>query len=247
MRITLVGYGYVGQALYDAFNPVYEMKIVDPKYTPLEVEIDDTNIIIAVGTPYNDGCDISSILSVLPRVIDGANVLIKSTVDMRGIENILNSYPNLNITFSPEFLRGETATTDLLLAEYHILGGGDTEFWGDVFKKRFPCIEIHTCTPIEASVIKYAENSFLGMKVTFFNQLKDISEIYGAEFDVVRHLLTLDKRINPDHSFVTSERGYGGHCLPKDIDSLLDNLNDKGYESIMKSVKIYNDKTRKET
>lgn len=99
---------------------------------------------------------------------------------------------------------------------------------------------------MEASVIKYAENAFLGMKVTFFNQLKDIADIYECDFDAVRELLTKDDRINDDHSYVTEERGYGGHCLPKDIDSLLINLEEKNYtDSIMKSVQSYNNKIRK--
>lgn len=245
MRITLAGFGYVGKAFNDAFFPTYSIKIVDPKYTPMEVEASDTIVVIAIGTPYNEGCDISEILKTLDRTSKDAKVLIKSTVDMRGVKIITERYPHHCITYSPEFLRGETASEDFSKAEYHIFGGGDQDFWIDLYKVRFPLISFYTCTAMEASVIKYAENSFLGMKVAFFNQLSDVSDIYDVNFEVVRDLLTKDKRINDDHSMVTEERGYGGHCLPKDINTFINNLEDHDYVSLMSHVKEYNERIRK--
>ena len=102
--------------------------------------------------------------------------------------------------------------------------------------------QIHQCTVPEAITIKYAENSFLALKVSFFNQIHDFCGIIDADFEVVREF----NRINSDHSFVTNERGWGGHCFPKDTSALLATADAYGADlSVLRSAVEYNKKIRK--
>jgi UDPglucose 6-dehydrogenase len=73
-------------------------------------------------------------------------------------------------------------------------------------------------------LIKYASNSFLAIKTSYFNQLYDVCTKTGMEFDVVRQILTHDNRIGSDHTMVPGpdgERGWGGHCFPKDTKAFM--------------------------
>jgi UDPglucose 6-dehydrogenase len=80
------------------------------------------------------------------------------------------------------------------------------------------------CTPTEACTVKYAINSFLATKVTFFNQLLDICDANGSDFSIVRQIITHDTRIGNSHTLVpgiNGERGFGGHCFPKDTEAFI--------------------------
>lgn len=125
--LTLCGYGYVGKAVYNAFKDVHNIKIIDPAYNDNNMSYTDMNVIICVGTPFDplDGCDISAIIDVMTKLPPHSNVLIKSTVDMKGVKRLEEKFSEHKITFSPEFLRGDTANEDFLNAEYHIFGGGN--------------------------------------------------------------------------------------------------------------------------
>jgi len=77
-------------------------------------------------------------------------------------------------------------------------------------------INITPAEPEELILMKQLRNSYLALKVTFFNQVYDYCKGEGVDFDIVRKLMTQDERIGDSHSYVTQERGFGGHCLPKD-------------------------------
>ena len=68
----------------------------------------------------------------------------------------------------------------------------------------------------ELILTKQLRNSYLALKVTFFNQVYDYCVGEGVDFERVRQLITADSRIGDSHSHVTAQRGFGGHCLPKD-------------------------------
>ena len=71
--------------------------------------------------------------------------------------------------------------------------------------------------PTMAEVVKYMENAFLAAKVAFCNEFFDLCGAVGVDYEWARLLWLQDERINPSHTVVTAERGYGGQCLPKDI------------------------------
>ena len=252
IKLTIAGYGFVGKAVEHSFKQCYDLYVVDPKYNRNQIgDVDATGVIVCVGTPANgDGtCDSNAIESVFADIPESVPVLIKSTVALENFERLVKRFPNHNITLSPEFLRAASANEDFAAQEFVILGGGDIEFWLTVFKKRFPGIHHFTCTHKEAILIKYAENSFLAMKVGFFNHLRELSNIIGADFETVRHHLTQDQRILPDHSYTPgpdNSVGWGGHCLPKDTSAMLHTARSHGYDfEILEAVVSYNNKIRK--
>lgn len=251
MKLTIVGYGFVGKAVEHSFKDCFDLYVVDPLYNKNRTaDVGADGIVVCVGTPANgDGtCDSTQIDLVFSEIPESVPVLIKSTIALENFQELVKKYPRHNITLSPEFLRAASANADFSAQEFVILGGGDIEFWLSVFKKRFPSIHHFTCTHEEAILIKYAENSFLAMKVGFFNHLYEMSKLMGANFETVRHHLTQDKRIMPDHSYVPgpdNKLGWGGHCLPKDTSAMLHTARRLGYNfEILEAVVNYNERVR---
>ena len=256
MKIIIVGYGFVGKAVFNALKTKYNVVIVDPQYTTTELKHhpDADGIIICVPTPSldNGGCDSSIIANVLDQVLhDNTPILIKSTVTPAVTEALNEIYPSLTITYSPEFLRAKTADADFLNQNYVIFGGVDPDgFWQEVFTPVLKnCNLYFHCSPTEASLVKQATNSFLATKVSFFNQLFDLCNTSDADFSVVRQLVTQDTRIGAGHSLVPGldgDRGFGGACFPKDTAALLHYANSKDINlSIIESAVNYNKTVRK--
>ena len=249
--LAIVGYGYVGKAVASSLFPFYNLHIVDPQYNNNGLtDKPAAGVIVCVGTPANtDGtCDSSAIESVFAHIPVTTPVLIKSTIALENFLQLQAKYPNHQITLSPEFLRGNHAVEDFATQQFMILGGGDTLFWTKIFQKRFPNIQYHVCSHQEAILIKYAENSFLAIKVGFFNHLRELAALTGADFETVRLLLTQDTRIGADHSFTPGpdgQLGWGGHCLPKDTSAMLHTAQNLNYSfDILSAAVEYNRRIR---
>ena len=101
----------------------------------------------------------------------------------------------------------------------------------------------------EASTIKYTANSFLSLKVAFFNQVYDMCQSNGADFNIVRQVLTHDDRIGSSHTMVPGmdgQRGFGGGCFPKDTSAYIHYCDRIGLtHSLVESAVKYNKKIRK--
>jgi UDPglucose 6-dehydrogenase len=225
MKIIIAGFGFVGKAVKETFRDTNEVIVVDPKYTTQTIleHNDADGIIICVNTPPDEkgGCDIANVLAVMDQVPIYMPVMIKSTVSPDKIQNIIKKYEQHSIVYSPEFLRAVSAVDDFKNQKHIIIGGDDPlEFWHLLFKDNLPNLKIvHKCSIEEASIIKYAINSFLAVKVSFFNHLFDICNANGQSFDVVRQLVCQDVRIGTSHTMVPGldgDRGWGGACFPKD-------------------------------
>jgi UDPglucose 6-dehydrogenase len=98
-------------------------------------------------------------------------------------------------------------------------------------------------------MIKYTANSFLASKTAFFNQIFDICEKAGLDYDIVRHIVTQDPRIGSSHTLVPgsdTQRGFGGACFPKDTEALVHwtNTIDQPF-TILEEVVRYNKQIRK--
>lgn len=251
MKILIVGYGFVGKAVANALKTKYNVVIVDPQYTTTEMQHhpDADGIIICVPTPSleDGGCDSSIIANVLDQVLhNNTPILIKSTVTPAVTEALNEIYPNLSITYSPEFLRAKTSDQDFIDQTHMILGGVDPDgFWQEVFTPVLTKCKLYFhCSPTEAALVKQATNSFLATKVAFFNQLYDLCKASGADFDAVRQLVAEDKRIGKSHTLVPGldgERGFGGACFPKDTAALVHYAKSKDSNlSIVESAINYN-------
>ena len=153
-------------------------------------------------------------------------VMIKSTVTPSVLESFDDIYKDHSIVYSPEFLRAATAVKDFAEQKFMIIGGEDPEgFWQETFSLVLAnCKLFFQCTKIEATIAKYSVISFLAAKVSFFNQLFDICETNGADYSIVRQMITHDQRIGSSHTLVPGldgERGFGGACFPKDTEAFV--------------------------
>jgi len=255
MKIIIAGYGFVGKAVFNALKNQHEVVIVDPAYTTNEIKYhhDADGLIICVPTPtLEDGvCDVGAVAQVMDQVPIFMPVLIKSTVTPGVATSFNEMYPDHSIVYSPEFLRARSADQDFLNQQYVVLGGEDPEcFWQELYQTTLPnCKIVFNCTAEEACLVKYATNNFLALKTSFFNQIYDICEKTGTDYDIVRHIIANDKRIGSDHTMVPGpdgERGWGGHCFPKDTAAFLRWSNTvEAPVTLVESAINYNNKVRK--
>jgi UDPglucose 6-dehydrogenase len=257
MKIIIAGYGFVGKAVGQTLQTKHEIVIVDPKYTTDQIKDhhDADGLIICVNTPTTeDGvCDIRNIANILDLVPIFMPVLIKSTVIPSVLTDLGELYKDHSIVYSPEFLRAATSVKDFAEQKFMIIGGEDPEgLWQDTFSSVLPnCKLFFQCTVTEAAMAKYSVNSFLAAKISFFNQLFDICEKNGADYSIVRQMITHDQRIGSSHTLVPgldSERGFGGACFPKDTEAFLKYTKaiDAPFSILETSVE-YNKKVRKNT
>jgi UDPglucose 6-dehydrogenase len=225
MKIIIAGYGFVGKAVANSLKLKNEIAIVDPQYNQDAVadHYDADGIIICVGTPgdSNGACDDSQIRAVVAATPVHVPILVKSTVLPDQVEQLALDFPEHSICYSPEFLRAASANTDFANQKHMVLGGEDPEFfWQDLFTESLAnCKLFFNCSITEASMIKYTANTFLATKVAFFNQIYDLCQQNGADYTVIRQILSHDLRIGNSHTVVPGpdgERGFGGHCFPKD-------------------------------
>jgi UDPglucose 6-dehydrogenase len=254
MKIIIAGYGFVGKAIHNALKTSHEVVIVDPQYTTNEIQYhhDADGLIICVNTPTGEnGIIAENIANVLDQVPIFMPVLVKSTVTPAVVEAFKEIYTDHSICYSPEFLRAATADSDFLNQRYMVIGGDDPEgFWQELFQTSLPnCKIIFRCSEKETCIVKYTTNSFLALKTSFFNQIFDICEKTGVDFDTVRHIVSQDTRIGAGHTLVPGpdgERGFGGHCFPKDTQAFVQWANTINTPvTLVESAINYNNKVRK--
>ena len=249
MKIGIAGYGYVGQAHEHILKEYYDIIISDPAKGYYGDLRHADAIIICVATPQKEisgHCDVNNVCDVIDdaKNID-VPILIKSTISPEGWRLIKDTCNNKNITFSPEFLRAETWKEDAVNQKDYYFGGADCNFWSDIFLKARGNINIDIAQPEELILAKQLRNSYLALKVTFFNQVYDYCEREEIDFESVRKLVTNDKRIGDSHSHVTEKRGFGGHCFPKDILATLRSSQTAGAGmSLLEEAIEYNNKVR---
>ena len=256
MKITIAGYGFVGQAYASLLHNVCEVTIVDPAYPEHNKAIpqDTDGIIVCVSTPQDEdgSCDMSNVFDVIERS-PKVPILIKSTISLAGWQGIQNCFVVgvenvLDISFSPEFLRAKTAWQDLLDSTEIYIVGDNIIFWTKIFKKCYKHdIKILTMSIEELILIKYFRNAFLSTKVSFFNQVYDLCRATGIDYNNVKEGIGMDKRIGISHTDVNTTRGYGGHCFPKDVRAILETARANNVDlSLIEQSQQYNTTVRKE-
>ena len=136
---------------------------------------------------------------------------------------------------NPEFLQESSAIRDTEFPHAIVLGGNQTEFMKKA-KKLF--VKLHPNTPIiitnhqTAEIIKYANNSFLATKISFINNISNLCQtLPGTNIDEVAKAIGIDPRIG--NQFLNAGPGYGGSCLPKDVQALIACQKDLGVESTL--------------
>ena len=245
MKIGIAGYGYVGMAHELILKENHKIVISDPAKGHNENLNDANAIIVCVSTPSDDKgyCDVNNIKDVIDN---GPNVpyLIKSTMTCEGWR-LIKECKNKNITYSPEFLRARHWSTDILNNKDWYFGGNGATVWAEIFKYSLQNINVNYAEPEELIIAKQLRNSFLALKVTYFNQAYDFCKAQNVDFDSVRAVVTADPRIGESHSLVTDDRGYGGHCFPKDVLATIKSSQLSGKSmTLLEQSDIYNKKIK---
>ena len=247
MKIGIAGYGFVGKAHECVLSSMEEIIISDP-YKNINGNLNDADcIIICVSTPQSDdgSCNVDNVCDVIGNA-PNVPILIKSTISLEGWRFISRSFPDKQLAFSPEFLTAENANKDLQHTTQIYLGGESTKFWIDRYVYWWPEASITIAHPEELILTKYFRNAYLATKVSFFNQVYDLCEAVGADFNIVRQSIGNDPRIGHSHTNVTNNRGFGGHCFPKDVNALIRTAERDNVDlSILAEALSYNNKIRR--
>lgn len=251
MDIMIAGYGFVGRAHEALLKKQHNVPIYDPNLGYGNWWKNPDGVIICVSTPEADdgSCDMSNVIDVINNINIDVPILIKSTVSLEGWRQLKFMFPNHKLAFSPEFLRAATAIEDFLNSRLIYIGGDSVSFWHALFRVAFNDSEFTTQVgdPEGLILAKYFRNAFLATKVNYFNQIHDLCESAGINPEEVLHVVSSDERIGHSHTHVSKERGFGGHCFPKDTLAILHTGETYGVDlTIIREAVEYNKRVRKE-
>ena len=239
--IGIVGQGFVGNAVYQKWKKYYDVQTYDLDENKSTSTLHNlvmmcNTIFVCLPTPMkeNGSCDLNILESSLFEINTltefecrgNKTVIIKSTIPPGTTEQLNKQFRHLNILFNPEFLTERNAEEDYNNQNRIIIGGPRPESTQVVrlFSKVFPNARIIKTHSTYAEMVKYMTNAFLSTKVSFANEIYQICEKVGADYDKVVEYATLDERLGKSHWMVPghdSDFGFGGHCFPKDLSALI--------------------------
>ncbi len=257
MKLGIIGNGFVGNAIAHAFVPYMEVKIYDKNpekchNTIGEVVNDSDVVFVSVPTPMRkDGTiDLSiveSVFSDIERENNNKEVVfvLKSTVVPGTTRQIKKKHPTLRIVFNPEFLTERHARFDFL-NQSRIILGTETDFDSfttnrdidkvkELYETRFHSNNFIISNYETAEMIKYFNNLFFAVKVSFMNEMKLVSEKLGVvNWSKAVQGFVSDGRVGDSHTLVPGpdgKKGFGGSCFPKDINAFMTFANSLGLSS----------------
>ena len=265
-NIGIVGHGFVGQAVEYGFKKCHDVGhnvVIYDKYkydTAFQNIIDSCNIIfMCLPTPFDDN-NLKIDLTIYDEMMEslcpeiegkGKIVVIKSTVVPGTTRKYAEKYRGVPFVFNPEFLTEANYLDDFVNTD-RIVIGGDNNWAVQTIIMLYRSMPYFVDTPIlkmsasAAEIVKYQCNVLLASKVAVSNVFYDLCNAMDVKYDDVKDAVALDKRIGQSHLKVSSERGFGGKCLVKDLGAIIGNCVAYGVDSkLLREVFDYNLRIRK--
>lgn len=258
-KIIIQGAGIVGQAtnaFLDMANGELDLLYNDP---PQNIYVSDSDwatadwVIVCVPTdlnnefanPENSTSNVDAAINeALAKGFKG-KVVIRSTLSVAAVKAYMEQLGQ-NVVIWPEYIREATWAEDAVNVRYITLGGEAAEEFSNLLPN-FKGSSFIT-DPIEAMLAKLATNTFLAMKVIFANQVKQIADANGADYDIVKVLLKSEGRLGQSHWDVPGADGlpgFAGKCFPKDVKTFeADLIRSKGFVDIVRGISDINNELR---
>ena len=274
MKLGIIGNGFVGNAIAHAFIPSMEVKIYDKDpercHNTINDVVNDSDVVfVCVPTPMTETgqIDLSIVYDVFDDIVDAedrtnAVFVLKSTVVPGTTRKLKEDFPQLEIVFNPEFLTERHARFDFLNQSRVVLGfeaelseSHPATRTMDIIKKlyetRFSANNFIVTNYETAEFIKYFNNLFFAVKVSFMNEMRIVSDkLETINWDKAVHGLISDGRVADSHTQVPGpdgKKGFGGSCFPKDINAFINFGNQIGLDlSVLKGAWKTNLKVRPE-
>ena len=263
MNIGVVGQGYVGSAIRVGFENHYKINTYD-KFDSEKSTVSNLSdlvkksdiIFVCVPTPMNKKtgeCHTNIVEQVCKDIYSISNekiLVIKSTVPPGTTLDLNQKMNTNNILFNPEFLTEANFIEDFKNQSRIIIGGNTyrCETVTKIYSNVFPKAEMIITDSSTAEMVKYMTNAYLATKVSFANEIKQICDQLNIKYNIVMKYSTLDSRLGSTHWEVPGpdgEFGFGGHCLPKDLNALIYVAKQNNLDiDVLKSVLKTNDKVR---
>lgn len=256
-EIVIAGYGFVGKEVYRLFPSA---AIYDPVLFTQPSSWQD-NMLRTAGSILTDCHDFAFICVPTPQAPDGS-------CDISAVEDCIGKIkadtficlstipPDTevpdNLVFQPEYVASSSPYPaplgDITKRTFVILGGKPehTKKARRLYETVYPpTTEIFETDFKTASVIKYAENSYIATKVTYISEVARICQAYNVSYDDVRRgVFRLDPRMSEWWTY-TSGKGWGGHCLPKDMSAIVKSCEKFGYDAKFLKAVIENNERHK--
>ena len=262
--IGICGLGYVGSAILHGFGLIADIRVYDinpilSQNTLQEVCQESEFIFISVPTPMIEEtgeADISIVNEIVDKCLKYVAytdkiLIIKSTIPPLTTESLKTKYQDLNIIHNPEFLTARNSKLDFINSSRIILGG-DRELTNRVeqlYRKRFVATPILHMDATTAEMVKYTSNCFFTVKLSYLNEIYQMCEKLGVEYEDVIKGVLLDQRIGNSHYEVPGHdglKGWGGICFTKDLPAMIYKSKELGIEStVMEATLKKNKEVRK--
>jgi UDPglucose 6-dehydrogenase len=242
-KIGILGMGFVGSSVYGGLKDFHDIETHDIDKNKESSQHDlaglvrsiDEIVFVCLPTPMkkNGRCDTGIVEAAIREINEKCALenkrliaVIKSTIEPGTTRDLNDKYKYLDIVFNPEFLTEANALRDFVNQNRIIIGGCEESLnkVESMYREAFPKVPIIKTDSMHAEMVKYFTNCFLATKVSFANEMYEICSKSGLDYDKIVEYALYDRRLGRSHFSCPGpdgKYGFGGHCLPKDLNALI--------------------------